>query len=301
MKAQYGHFLLAAIGGSGLLGGAAMPMDHDHSGSFSPMHCNMNLDSAQCVPFSSLNVDSTQKVTIDCGTCVIMDATGELALEGGLDVIGKLVFPSSRSALTIATPFVFVQGAFVVEPLPTKAAPQPDSLLEIKMVGTNDVYFTPHHNQTFDKCNGGGCNQSKKPFIVAGGYVDIQGLDDSCHTWSRLQSVSDAGTPVLTSTESAPQPLQGCSPKLIDESFDVHPGEDDLLLYFLLLNHHFCLDLINNSICLGHSPLSIKQSLDGMESTASPPLQMECSLCLTPHHHEFISRSNALPPTHTTS
>ena len=34
------------------------------------------------------------------------------------DVIGKLVFPSDREALLISTPFVFVQGAFVVEALP---------------------------------------------------------------------------------------------------------------------------------------------------------------------------------------
>ena len=214
--------------GSILLSSAAVvsAMPHvDHSGMFVPLHCNMMLGAAPCVSFSDLNYDTTQKVEIECGTCVIMDASGDLNLEKGLDVVGKLVFPASRQALKITTPFVFVQGEMIVEELADKKMPQPDKFLEFHFVGTEDVVFTSYHNQTFDKCMTG-CNQSKKPFIVAGGKVDFQGMHESCHTWSRLQSVTDAGAPDMTAV-AAPVAPTGCSSVLVDESFDVEPADWD--------------------------------------------------------------------------
>jgi len=198
---------------------------------FLPMHCNLPLldPDTSCVSFSSMNYDTAQKVEIECGTCVVMDAYGdELMLEGGLDVVGRLIFPASRSALKIVTPFVFVQGELIVEPLQDKHAPQADRLLEFHFVGTDDVYFARHHNQTYEKCDGEGCNLSKKPFVVAGGKVDFRGLDDDCRTWSRLKSVDDAGAPPLPVEDApeAPEPPGGCSGVLVDESFDDAPSED---------------------------------------------------------------------------
>mmetsp|Transcript_40882 Transcript_40882/g.128094 ORF Transcript_40882/g.128094 Transcript_40882/m.128094 type:complete len:1750 (-) Transcript_40882:409-5658(-) len=210
-------------GGLTLLMALLSGMGGVHAG-FEPLDCNLPLlDAAlSCAPFSSLNVDTSQKVEIPCGACVTMDAAGELNLEGGLDVVGKLVFPADRSALKITAPFVVVQGELIVEQLPELHAPQADKLLEFHFVGTEDVIFTPHHDQTFSMCDAG-CKQSKKPFIVAGGFVDFQGMDESCHTWSRLQSAGDAGAPVIAAPPSAPVAPAGCPDGVIAESFDALP------------------------------------------------------------------------------
>jgi hypothetical protein len=178
----------------------------------------MHLDTAPCVSFSAQNFNVSEKIEIECGTCVTVDVAGDLVLEQGLDVQGKLVFPASRQALKVTTPFVFVQGEMVIEELSDKHIPQSDQLLEFHFVGTDDVMFVSHWNQTFDKCESG-CNLSKKPFAVAGGTLDFQGIHNTCSTWSRLQSVQDEGVPAMTAM-AAPAAKPGCSNVLVQESFD---------------------------------------------------------------------------------
>jgi len=147
-----------------------------------------------------------------------MDLAGKQTFEQGLDVQGKLVFPSSRSSLEITTPFVFVQGEFIIEELMEPMIPQPESELEFHFVGTEDVIFISHPDQMFKKCESG-CNISKKPFVVAGGRLDIQGMNEHCNTWTRVQATKDSGAseiiPITPPTERS-----GCSKVLVSESFD---------------------------------------------------------------------------------
>ncbi|KAL3906393.1 MAG: hypothetical protein SGILL_009288 [Bacillariaceae sp.] len=192
----------------------------DGGGMFQPLACNANL--APCEPFSAQNYTYYNAVVeIPCGSCIEMDLDGDLHLEKGLDVQGKLVFPSSRRALKITTPFVFVQGELMIEPLDSPKIPQPEHLLEFHLVGTETVSFTSHHNQTFAKCSSeNGCSVSKKPFIVAGGSLKIEGMQDQCQTWSRLLSYQDAGAPSMDNTIAAPVPPVACSSTLVLEPFD---------------------------------------------------------------------------------
>ena len=206
---------------------------HEH---YMPLMCNTNIATVQCQPFTTMNFDLSQTVVIPCGTCVTMDILNtstsggneqqqqELVFQQGLDIQGKLVFPSSTrsSNLKIITPYVFVQGELVIEPLSEKIIPQLDKTLEFHFVGTTDVTFVSHPMQMNTKCAApAGCNVSKKPFLVAGGNVDIQGMDDTCSTWTRLASVQDAGPANIDDVvPSAPVARDGCSPTLIREDFE---------------------------------------------------------------------------------
>ena len=176
------------------------------------------IDSAPCETFSSQNYDLSQTVEIPCGSCITMDLVGDQTFQKGLDVQGKIIFPSTRSSLNITTPFVFVQGEFIIEELSMRTIPQTDKDLEFHFVGTDDVTFVSHPDQVFDKCSGG-CNVSKKPFVVAGGRVDIQGMNEMCNTWTRVQATEDAGAseviPIAPPTER-----DGCSKVLVSETFD---------------------------------------------------------------------------------
>jgi len=213
----------------------ANPMNHHQHGGhgFEPLPCNHMIDSAPCAPFSSQSYDVSQPVVIPCGSCITMDLAGNQTFSGGLDVRGKLVFPSTRSSLEISTPYVFVQGEFIVEELEDNILlPQPEHDLEFRFVGTDDVHFMKHSQQPFDKCgeDTGGCNLSKKPFVVAGGRVDISGMSEHCDTWTRVQSTGDAGAASITPLE-APSAIDGCSRVLVSETFDnSNDGVDSLSL-----------------------------------------------------------------------
>ncbi len=183
-----------------------------------PLMCNADIDSAPCENFSTQNYDLTQTVVIPGGTCITMDLVGDQTFEQGIDVEGKLVFPSDRSSLKITTPYVFVQGEFIVEELAETFLPQPDKDLEFHFVGTDDVTFVSHPHQVFDKC-ANGCNVSKKAFVVAGGRLDIQGMNDHCNTWTRVQATEDAGAPAIVPI-APPEAPSGCSKVLVSESFD---------------------------------------------------------------------------------
>jgi len=209
-----------------------MMQHHD----FAPLDCNAGIigdESTPCEAFSSAEYDpEVETVVVPCGTCLTMDLTGEATFRKGLDVQGKLVFPSDRSSLTIVTPFVFVQGELVVEELDEPRIPQPDRDLEFRFVGSDDVTFVSHPDQVSAKCssavdadgNGGGCNLSKKPFVVAGGSVDIRGVSEACATWTRVLDTVEAG-PASATPVPAPVPVPGCSAVLVAEDFESSPPE----------------------------------------------------------------------------
>lgn len=152
-----------------------------------------------------------------------MDLVGNQIFERGLDVQGKLVFPSTRSSLEITTPFVFVQGEFIIEELMEPMIPQPQRELQFHFVGTDDVIFVSHPEQMHKKCESG-CNVSKKPFVVAGGRLDIQGMNEHCNTWTRVLATEDSGAAEIIPI-AAPTARSGCSKVLVSESFDTATQE----------------------------------------------------------------------------
>ena len=61
--------------------------------------------------------------------------------------------------------------------------------ITFNMYGTEDVYFYPH-----DECNGSydpSCEHRKnvgmKPIVVAGGKMNIEAVDSSCPSWTKLK------------------------------------------------------------------------------------------------------------------
>jgi G8 domain len=156
---------------------------------FKPLTCNSALATAQCVPWTTKFGTSTvypTRVTIPCGQCVTMDlAGGILNLQGGIDIIGKLVFPNGYK-LSLTAPVIAIQGE-----LQMTASKPVDGIPNIKftMVGLNDMYFTPV-DVNANACKGvATCNVGKKSIVVAGGKVTIRGLPVNTTAWTRLSAV----------------------------------------------------------------------------------------------------------------
>lgn len=133
-----------------------------------------------------------------------MDLTGTLDLPFGLDIQGKLYFPTG-SSINITTLFVYVQGELVIDPPDDTHVPSPHGFgVGFYLSGTNDdLAFVPHadnceaaHGDGDVDVDGGGaggegCNVTvnRKPIVVAGGRLDIRGLPESCPSWRRLAKV----------------------------------------------------------------------------------------------------------------
>lgn len=181
----------------------------DHS-MFDRLMCNSAYSA--CESWSSQNYDLSSPVTIPCGTCVEMDATGTVAL-AGLNVEGKLVI---SSPVEIHTPYVLVQGDLdMSSDRPTNGTP------DIKFVLTGDgvVSLAPHEDNT-SRCEGGVCSFGKKPFAIAGGTLNVRGLPESCPTWTTLKNVQSSGPASGNAGPSYISPAPGCSDALVDTDFE---------------------------------------------------------------------------------
>eukprot|EP00957_Ditylum_brightwellii_P021897 1651283-Ditylum_brightwellii.AAC.1 len=105
-----------------------------------------------------------------------------------------LHFPSTAN-LTLETTHIVIQGILQMDP--------PDAALRnkvrVRMVGSEDHILYPH-TENESVCDGMVCNVGKKAIVVAGGRLDIQGLeDDTCPAWAKLQStVPPSGTAAST-------------------------------------------------------------------------------------------------------
>lgn len=67
----------------------------------------------------------------------------------------------------------------------------PRAQVRFHMVGSEDVYVHPHPDNAM-ACNAtAGCKIGKKAVAVAGGRLDVRGLEDpdACPSWTRLKSV----------------------------------------------------------------------------------------------------------------
>jgi len=148
-------------------------------GNFEPLKCNEKLDEDPCLtPWPKVFGDRlifSEEVEIPCGKCVVMyPSKNPLLFRGGLKVTGKLVIYANE----IMTSSILVHGELVMESLKPI-----DGLADITI-----RWIDPPKNQTLsfqlpeegsnEICGGerGACGMGRKPFVVAGGKVDIRGL-----------------------------------------------------------------------------------------------------------------------------
>ena len=96
-------------------------------------------------------------------------ASGNLSLLGGLDILGKLVFPDGYN-LNLVTTMIAVQGELVMTASkPVDGTPQ----IKFTMIGNDDqMTFTPI-DANANACKGvSTCPTGKKAIVVAGGKVN---------------------------------------------------------------------------------------------------------------------------------
>lgn len=156
-------------------------MEHDDN--LMPLSCNTaavpSIDSTECissaVSLSSLvaTAPANGEVTIPCGACATVDYTdgSTITIPGGLNVLGRLHFPSTANVV-INTTAVIVQGMLDM------TIPNSGNQVKVTLYGTEEQYLFP-----YDKCNcsptGGGCapdcmhkkSIGKKPIAIAGGRL----------------------------------------------------------------------------------------------------------------------------------
>jgi hypothetical protein len=152
-----------------------------------------------------------------------------LDLTGGLDIQGKLVFPDGYK-LTVNAPFVRVQGE-----LHMTSTKIPNGQEDVKFVltGTNEdlTKFTPTDNNA-EACDGE-CSVGKKPIVVAGGKLVINGLPGDFPSWVPLYDIATASTaqslpPDEYDSYQAPPTIDGCDSegKYIFQDFSTPPASN---------------------------------------------------------------------------
>jgi len=194
------------------------------TGDFSPLECNSDVEDKDCVSWSDQTYDFINtKVEIPCGTCVTFDepSGSYIVLEMGISVVGKLVFPPDTNA-TIETPFIFVEGILEARSNEIVDSTNIDGLHFIMTGGESQPFFPNIQNKP--SCAGGYCDVGKKPIVVAGGKLDIQGLDDTCPTWVKLHDVGRDHQVVPDVYPVIPNPTSDCNRAVINENFETGVG-----------------------------------------------------------------------------
>jgi hypothetical protein len=199
--------------------GRSLSMEHNM---FETLECNLipvALENASCsswkTKFGTMESHANE-VVVPCGECYTMDVDGpQLSLLGGLDIQGKLQFLDGYQ-VNIETPYVRVQGELHL----TSTKPWDGTQdVTITLTGTNTELpkFVPA-NTNMMKCgmSGAKCTTGKKPFIVAGGKLIINGLPSlDTPTWVHLYDIGSSytGPETLPSFEAYPGPenLDECS------------------------------------------------------------------------------------------
>jgi len=159
-----------------------------------------DINSQDCVNnailFSTIyDSSSTDPLTVTCGQCVVMDYTDGSTLEvpGGLHVLGRLHFDKSSNVI-VRTTGVFVQGSWSMD------IPNEGNQVKILLHGFEEQTLYPH-----DLCCTGNifkldyCDEDcedkkaigKKPFVVAGGKLDIRAVDPTCKSWTKLEAINN--------------------------------------------------------------------------------------------------------------
>ena len=173
--------------------------------------------------------ESAGDVEVPCGACYSMGSYGSgesISLNGVLSIIGKLDFPDGTK-LSLSTTGIIVQGELAMTSSKIVDG-NPD--ITIKLTGSNDVTFVPHTvNQ--NACGGAGksCNVGPKPFVVAGGMLNIDGMNDVCPTWTTVDDILTSAKPEpleFPLPVELPIPSEGeCNQLLLSEDFEYGTGK----------------------------------------------------------------------------
>jgi G8 domain len=183
--------------------------------SFLPLGCNKDPCANGEMTWREFNPRVGQLVVIPCGVCVTMDYNKNdmdgdttdgfyLKLPQGLEIQGSLIFPDrTQYRLTIETPSVVVQGNLDMSAASSRVTGQP--LIRFVMTGNDKVTFTPVGinemacavKNSSGKLVPGDCSVGIKPFVVAGGRIDVRGLPATCKTWVRLKDIDGPRSTLL--------------------------------------------------------------------------------------------------------
>lgn len=161
---------------------------------FKALTCNDLLSVDDCSP-DSLNYHgnladllASGDTQIPCGKCATVETTDGSELDGtatGINVEGMLYFPSTAN-LTLQTTHIIVQGILKMDP-PSVAL---GNKVTIRLVGSENRFLFPHSENAMACDSSTGCDIGKKAIVVAGGRLDIRGLEDpTCPGWTKLQSL----------------------------------------------------------------------------------------------------------------
>jgi len=202
--------MLAFAVASHLPDGASAAPAADDPVLYGPLQCNLDasVDSDEClanaVGLSELlgehdDDDDASPLIVPCGTCVVVDYEdgSTVTVDGGLHVIGRLHFPPEASVV-LRTTAVYVQGTW------SMATPATGNAVTLSLYGTEEPSFVPFSSSI-----------GTKPFVVAGGRLDIRAIDESCPSWTALLDMDPSSLDSLTVDPD----FAGC----------LRPG-DDLLL-----------------------------------------------------------------------
>eukprot|EP00804_Cyclotella_cryptica_P009369 CCRYP_018076-RB/>CCRYP_018076-RB protein AED:0.03 eAED:0.03 QI:374/1/1/1/0.94/0.9/20/617/4181 len=222
--------------GSDRHSGRRLTTETRHIGIFKPLECNaMGLPTAvECDAnpdgwLSSLVASAgSGKVVVPCGKCIKYDLpTNATSVIHGLDIHGKLYIPPNYKS-TLRTTFVFVQGELQMSD--TNPVSPDNTSMKIILTGTNTVTFTPADSNA--NVTGTPFDAGFKPFLVAGGRLDIRGWDipengERVATW----------TPLLASIEGQrPQPILPV-PNLVP--VPIQPDNTTRTCPRAIVNHNF--------------------------------------------------------------
>ena len=193
---------------------------------FEPLGCNAGLANVTaCGDFSALalSLPASGPLVVPCGECYVVDAATprDLDLSGtaGLDIQGKLTIPQG-SGLTITTPAVYVQGELDVQS--DAEITEANRAVKFVLTGTAPQTFFPADTNA-DRCGASGCDVGTKPFLVAGGKLNIDAMPETCPTWTHLKSYTASSVTLLDEHKVAKYtaPPAGCTADLIDNEFQI--------------------------------------------------------------------------------
>lgn len=158
-------------------------------GTFHPLDCNSNLADVPCVGLSTKLPSANNPLVVPCGQCYIYDLGNEqdITFNGGMHIKGLLKFPPNVRHVNIVTTSIIVEGELEITTDAGNIAPENESIV-FNITGTDNVNFMPAESPNINVCNTAGCDLGPKPFLVAGGKVNIQGfpLDSSCATHTKI-------------------------------------------------------------------------------------------------------------------
>eukprot|EP00535_Pseudo-nitzschia_heimii_P003501 CAMPEP_0197186878 /NCGR_PEP_ID=MMETSP1423-20130617/14758_1 /TAXON_ID=476441 /ORGANISM="Pseudo-nitzschia heimii, Strain UNC1101" /LENGTH=994 /DNA_ID=CAMNT_0042638305 /DNA_START=59 /DNA_END=3043 /DNA_ORIENTATION=+ len=183
-------------------------------GNFRPLKCNERIDEDPCLTswtrvFGNGFVFS-EMVEIPCGQCIVMNPLrNPLTLSGGLKILGKLVIYANDISLTS----ILVHGELeIVASKPIDGIPDV-SVTWIDSASNRTLSFQAPENGVGSNniCGGerGACGMGRKPFVVAGGKVNIRGLPSpSMPTWVPIYDVDTSGIGSDSSIVVVPEAMQ---------------------------------------------------------------------------------------------